>query len=89
MSSSSTFGLGRRKSHGVTLDDIFEQSLKGSDLQFGSILQLAIFLPYFVFYLSLSTILSLVFRGGRSIWWTILAIQFSQSKGTKTFKAYN
>lgn len=69
----SSFNLGRRKSQGVTLDDIFEQSLKGSDLKFSSILQLAIFLPYFVFYLTLSTILSAFFRGGRSIWWTLLA----------------
>ena len=70
----SSFGLGRRKSHGVTLDDIFERGMKGSDLKFGSILQLSIFLPYFVFYLFLSTILSAFFRGGRSIWWTFLAI---------------
>jgi len=68
----STYNLGRRQSQGVTLDDIFDH--KSSDLQFTSILHLAIFLPYFVFYLFLSTILSAFFRGGRSIWWSLLAI---------------
>eukprot|EP01084_Bolivina_argentea_P124248 220170_1 len=65
----SSFHLVRRKSNGATLDDLFEHHLK-----FGSILQLAIFLPYFVLYLFSSTLLSAFFRGGRSIWWTILAI---------------
>ena len=70
---SSSFALGRRKSQGVTLDDLLEQSLQGSDIKFGAILRLAVFLPYFVLYLFLSTILSAFFRGGRSIWWTCLA----------------
>ena len=68
----SSFSMGRRRPYGVTLEDMFD--LQDQDkFKFGSILQLAIFLPYFVLYLSLSTILSAFFRGGRSIWWTLLA----------------